>query len=249
MKRLVLLAGAVVSLLGSQTAQGASPATTWYWTENTMIGELRQDYSYDPKHGIPNDPWHYELNTVECRGYGPFVGRQGGRYFRRFVCTLTYVATDPAIPNYVDRTDARVTGRYNYQEYKPPASVPPAQPTDRSKRVLVAYRGWSRTYDDRSPSWLVKPRSLLLLGPIGVLADSPMIWRIKWRSWGGARAYGIGRSRTKVYDPWSPVRLVAHRVRTCGDTKTYTRVTASFTYDSRSHTKTWSMQPCGVRLR
>lgn len=120
MKRLVLLAGAVVSLLGSQTAQGASPATTWYWTENTMIGELRQDYSYDPKHGIPNDPWHYELNTVECRGYGPFVGRQGGRYFRRFVCTLTYVATDPAIPNYVDRTDARVTGRYNYQEYKPP---------------------------------------------------------------------------------------------------------------------------------
>jgi hypothetical protein len=248
MKRLILLAGVVLGLLSSQNAQAASAATTWYWTENTMIGELRQDYSYDPDSGIPNDPWHYELNTVECRGYGRFIGRQGERYSRRFVCTLTYVATDPAVPNYVDRTDARVTGRYDYQEYKPPTSVPPTQPTDRSKRVLIGYRGWSRV-DDRSPSWLVKPRSLLLLGRFGVLADSPMIWRVKWRSWGGARAAGIGRSRTKVYDPWSRVRLVAHRVRICGDTKSYTRVTALFAQTYGTHTHTWSMQPCGIRLR
>jgi hypothetical protein len=251
-RRLVVLVGFALSLLGAPTAQAAS-AETWYWTETTMLVAIHQDYGYDPGAADPNDPWHYELKTVECHGYGRFIANRGERYFRRFVCTLTYVATDPSVANYVDVEGARVTGRYDHQEYEPPADAGPAVPDDRTQNVLIGYRSWSPVDDDGSPSWLIRPRNLLLLGPLGALADSPRISRIKWGSWGGARARGVGRYRTKIYEPWSRVRLVAHHLRTCGATQTYTRVTATFRYESlgrtRTSTRTWPMQPCGVRLR
>jgi hypothetical protein len=238
---------------GPRTAQATSPSETWYWTANTVIDALRQDYGYDPSVADPNDPWHYDLRTVECRGYGRFIGKRSERYFQRFACKLTYVATDATIPNDIQTIGVRVTGRYDHQEYEAPPEVGPAEPGDRTERVLLGYSNWSPVDGDKSPSWLSRPHNLLLLGPSHVLADSPMIWRINWSRWGAERAYGVGRSRTKIYDPWARVRLVAHRVRTCGDTKTYTRVTASFTYESdgrtRTGTSTWSMQPCAVRLR
>jgi hypothetical protein len=249
------MAAAAWLAFGLHMAQPAHAAgrTTWMWTESTMASALRVDYAYDPSVADPNDPWHYELTDVECRGYGDFIGDETARHFQRFTCTMTYVATDPTIPNYVDHVGARVTGRFDHQEYDPSSSPPAPRRLDRPQRSLLGYADWGQVDGDDLLTWLVRPRNLLLLGPMGVLADSPSVSRITWRRWGGARAYGVGRTRTKTYDPWTRVDLVAYRVRACAGTSTYTRVAASFTTKARGDTygarRTWAMPHCGFHLR
>ena len=250
---LAALAALTAALIpGADAADAAAGPQTWYWSEATISAALRADYGYDPKVADPNAPWHYELQTVVCTGAGAFIGRSGPRYFQRFVCTLTYVATDPQIPNYVDTMAARVTGRSDHVEDQAPAAAQPARPANGPGRTLLGFRDWTRVdaVGGNPPELLVKPRSVLLLGPDRVLADSPGIERIAWRTWGGPRAVGNGRTRTKVYDPWAPVRLLADRVRTCGDTTAYTRVTASFRIEhARTVRHTWSMPACPIRTR
>jgi len=250
----VLVALSATFISRAEAADAAGDPQTWYWSEATMSAALRADYSYDPKIADPGDPWHYELQTVVCTGAGPFIGRSGPRYFQRFVCTLTYVATNPTIPNYVDTMAARVTGRTDHVEDQAPAAAEPARPANSPGHLLVGFRDWTRVdaVGGNPPELLVKPRAVLLLGPARVLADSPGIERIAWRTWGGPRAVGNGRTRTKVYDPWTPVRLVADHVRRCGDTTAYTRVTASFRIRSgraRTTRHTWSMPACPIRTR
>jgi hypothetical protein len=106
---------------------------------------------------------------------------------------------------------------------------------------------------DNPGQLLVRPWTLLLLGPDRVLADSPGIGRITWRHSGQASTYGTGRTRTKICDPWSSVRLLAYRARPCGNATAYMRVRATFRYRSRGRTirttHTWSMPTCPIRVR
>lgn len=198
-------------------AQAAGPAQTWYWSEDTMNAAIRADYGYDPTVAPAKDPWHYELRTVQCTGGGPFVGRTGPRHFQRFVCTLTYAATDPTIADYVDRMAARVTGRDEHEEDRAPAAADPARPATGTDRALLGFRDWAPVDIDGAnpPSLLVKPRTLLLLGPARVLSDSPSIGRVTWRRWGQARLRQRAQSHQGLcpVEPGAPRRLSRATVR------------------------------------
>ena len=250
----------VIALVALLVVLGVAPATwaatpkttVWYWTEADMAAALRVDYAYDPSVAIPGDPWHFELATVICVGNGSYLTKGAERAYTRFSCTMTYKATDPSIADYVDTSGARPTGAASHIESDLRADEPPTAPAHVPGRALMGYPTWGPILHDRAAGWLRRPGSLLLLGRDGVLADSPGITRIRWSAWGGARAVGVGRTRTKTYDPWSRVRLVADQPRPCGDTTVYTRVLATFTSTDHGVRRvshgTWPM-PCRARLR
>jgi hypothetical protein len=85
-----------------------------------------------------------------------------------------------------------------------------------------------------------KPRDCFLDWPNLPLAEAVHLRRVVWTSWGGPVATGRALVRTKVYDPWTHVRVRAFTRRACATTRLYTRVRVDFGRTS----STWRMPGC-----
>ncbi|MCU1500607.1 MAG: hypothetical protein JWM47_4560 [Acidimicrobiales bacterium] len=81
------------------------------------------------------------------------------------------------------------------------------------------------------------PRTCFLDWPDLPLAGAINLQRIHWHSWGGSVAPGRAVWRTKTYDPWSHVTILAYRRRSCGTGALYTRVRVTGT---DTNGKRWS---------
>lgn len=93
-----------------------------------------------------------------------------------------------------------------------------------------------------------KPRDCFLGWPNLPLAGAVGLRHIAWTGWGTATAHGHAVTRTKTYDPWTHVRVVAEGRRFCGTTaaaKTYvyTRVKVDF---GHGNAHTWRTPGCAL---
>lgn len=85
-----------------------------------------------------------------------------------------------------------------------------------------------------------KPRDCFLDWPNLSLAEAVGLRHITWSGWGRPTATARALVRTKVYDPWTHVRVRAFGRRRCVTTSLYTRVRVDF---GRT-THTWRTPGC-----
>jgi hypothetical protein len=110
-------------------------------------------------------------------------------------------------------------------------------PAPSTARATTTYLGCG----SRS-GWTVgaRPRDCFLDWPDLPLARAVSLHHVAWNSWGDASARGRALVRTKVYDPWTHVRVRAFARRSCGRLHVYTKVSVDF--GSSSHT--WRTPGC-----
>lgn len=119
------------------------------------------------------------------------------------------------------------------------AAAPSSASADHSETLLIC--GSLDGYTQSS-----RPTSCFLDWPDLPLAQAVNLRRITWTAWGARRARGRAITRTKTYDPWTHVTLLASGRRHCATirgTRVYVYTRVSVTFGSRgSHA--WRLPGC-----